>query len=494
MVQIQSRDASQRGYRPILSLQKRVQGRKSSEGHSRWISLGENKEVRVMLLLLCYFAICDCCNDAFTNPIREATIRPTLDELVQFENRHHRDLSDEWNDVALSPQQSENKKRPLSSACLTVLRLMHEMGLGAKSKFTPYLDILPTSHRIPIQWTSHEKALLVGTAVEPLLNIGGSLEDQFSIFLELKKVHPRLWDDSVINVAAFGKAINLVRSRGFTIFGEPYLIPGADMFNHGPPERQSARLITDEDEEWFTMTSTKPIAAGEEIMTSFGSGLSNAHLCNSYGFVLKDNPYDYVLFPSEFVLEACKESFFALNGGCVDGLPADKLEDMWMSRVKMLESSGSGLPKEPFQLSKFDLCPESLMETVVLLLMTEDELATQAAVMSCCEKCLKQYNTSASLTAKTTKGGVQTDEGDNPIPKGVGEDAFRLSKAIVEEESKLLLDLISQLRVACQEVNDSDASNGSEQGGPNSVEDEDVSNSLIHHRWKRGKGKKRRRR
>ncbi len=439
-----------------------------------------------------------CFHNAFLNPIREATIRPVLDEPVQFENRHNRSLSDEWNEVTLSPRQSEKKKRPLSRACLTVLRLLHEMGLGTESKFAPYLDILPTSHRIPIQWTSDEKALLVGTAVEPLLNLGGSLEEQFSVFEDIKRVHPTLWNDSVINVTAFGKAINLVRSRGFTIFGEPYLIPGADMFNHGPPTCQSARFITDEDEEWFTMTSTKPIANGEEIMTSFGSGLSNAHLCNSYGFVLKDNPYDYILLPSEFVMEACKEVFFALSGGCVDGLPADKLEDMWKARVQMLESTGNGLLKQPFQLSKFDLCPESLMETVVLMLMTEDELATQAAVMSCCQKCLKQYNNSVSMTA-TRKDGVQAEDVDGdmllPLPQGVGEDAFRLSKAIVEEESKLLLDLISQLRAACQEVSDSDASHGSEQGEPNSLEeDEDVPNSSIHHRRKRGRGKKRRRR
>ncbi len=436
----------------------------------------------------------------FLDPIRDATIRPALnDEPVRPENRTHRLLSDEWNEATLPPPQRSEKKIPLSRACVTVLRLLHEMGLGPESEFAPYLDILPTSHRIPIQWTSDEKALLVGTTVEPLLSLGGSLEEQFSIFEDIKRDHPRLWNDSVMNVTAFGKAINLVRSRGFTCFGEPYLIPGADMFNHAPPEHQSARLITDEEEEWFTMTSTKPIAKGEEIMTSFGSGLSNAHLCNSYGFILRDNPYDYVLLPSELVMEACKEVFFALSGGCVAAeLPAEKLEDMWKSRVQMLESSGNDLPEQPFRLSKFDLCPESLMETVVLMLMTEDELAIQAAVMSCCQKCLKHYNDSVSMTATRKEGeGAQAEDSDNelpPLPQRIGEDAFRLSKAIVEEESKLLLDLISQLRAACEEVRDSDASDGSEQDEPNALEDKDMPNSSIHHRQKMGRGKKRRRR
>ncbi len=442
----------------------------------------------------------------FLNPflghIRDATIRPVLDgEPVRPENRANRALSDEWNEATLPAPQQPEKKKPLSRACVTVLRLLHEMGLGPESEFAPYLDILPTSHRIPIQWTSDEKALLVGTAVEPLLSLGGSLEEQFSVFEDIKKDHPRLWNDSVLNVTTFGKAINLVRSRGFTCFGEPYLIPGADMFNHAPPENQSARLITDEEEEWFTMTSIKPIAKGEEVMTSFGSGLSNAHLCNSYGFILKDNPYDYVLLPRELVMEASKEVFYALSGGSVAaGLPAEKLKDMWKSRVQMLKSSGNDLPEQPFQLSKFDLCPESLMETVSLMLMTEDELAIQAAVISCCQKCLKRYNNLVSMTTtkKEGEGGAQAEDYDDelpPLPQGIGEDAFCLSKAIVNEESKLLLDLISQLRVACEEVKDSDASDGSEQDQPNALEEHiDATNPSIHHRQKRGRGKKRRRR
>ncbi len=434
----------------------------------------------------------------FLNPIRDATISPVLDESIRPVELAHSSLSDEWN-KATSLQKQPDKNIPLSRACVTVLRLLHEIGLGAKSEFSPYLDILPISHRIPIQWTCDEKALLVGTTVEPLLNLGGSLEEQFSVFHDIEKIHPSLWNNSVMNVSTFGKAINLVRTRGFTCFGEPYLIPGADMFNHGSPELQSARLITDEDEEWFTMTSTKPIAKGEEIMTSFGSGLSNAHLCNSYGFILKDNPYDYVLLPPEFVMEVCKEVFFALSEGGMTELTADKLEDMWKSRVQMLEPSGNGLPKQPYQLSKFDLCPESLMETVSLMLMTEDELATQAAVMSCCQKCLKRYNSSVSTTATWKEGGrIQAEEADDDdvlpsLPQGVGEDAFLLSKAIVEEESKLLLDLISQLCSACEEVRDSGASHGSEQDEPNALkEDKDMPNSSIHHRRKkRRRGKKR---
>ncbi len=62
MVQVQPRNASERGYRPVLSFQKRVQRRKSSEGHSRWVSLGENQEVRMVYVISSSLLFCSCGN------------------------------------------------------------------------------------------------------------------------------------------------------------------------------------------------------------------------------------------------------------------------------------------------------------------------------------------------------------------------------------------------------------------------------------------------
>ncbi|CAN0445650.1 unnamed protein product, partial [Discosporangium mesarthrocarpum] len=74
-----------------------------------------------------------------------------------------------------------------------------------------------------------------------------------------------------------------VRSRGFTVFGQPFMIPGADMFNHNP-DQQSVQFGTD-GEDWFIMQTVHPVKAGQELFGSFGH-LSNAHLLHSYGFVL----------------------------------------------------------------------------------------------------------------------------------------------------------------------------------------------------------------
>lgn len=48
----------------------------------------------------------------------------------------------------------------LTRACLTVLRLLHERGLGESSPFHSYLSVLPQDHRLPLEWTEAELGLL----------------------------------------------------------------------------------------------------------------------------------------------------------------------------------------------------------------------------------------------------------------------------------------------------------------------------------------------
>lgn len=48
----------------------------------------------------------------------------------------------------------------LTNACLTVLRLLHEQGLGEASAFFAYLIVLPRDHRLPMEWNEAELELL----------------------------------------------------------------------------------------------------------------------------------------------------------------------------------------------------------------------------------------------------------------------------------------------------------------------------------------------
>lgn len=48
----------------------------------------------------------------------------------------------------------------LTRACMTVLRLLHERGLGTSSPFYSYLSVLPHNHRLPLEWNETELELL----------------------------------------------------------------------------------------------------------------------------------------------------------------------------------------------------------------------------------------------------------------------------------------------------------------------------------------------
>lgn len=50
-----------------------------------------------------------------------------------------------------------------------------------------------------------------------------------------------------------------VRSRGFTVIGDPYMIPGADMFNHDP-NKQSVQIGTDGDDYFVMKTVSDNVA------------------------------------------------------------------------------------------------------------------------------------------------------------------------------------------------------------------------------------------
>jgi hypothetical protein len=160
-----------------------------------------------------------------------ATLDATKEEWSKVMLRHNRyqpqarDQSElAGNDDAKAAAAAESAVPPVTTACFTVLRVLHELGLGDKSPFSSYLSILPGDHRIPLEWTNAELALLQGTAAEPLIS-GDVLKGMYPVYEKLTAEHPGLWDPSVRNPAAFAKALNWVRTRGFNLEGgQPYMV------------------------------------------------------------------------------------------------------------------------------------------------------------------------------------------------------------------------------------------------------------------------------
>lgn len=65
-----------------------------------------------------------------------------------------------------------------------------------------------------------------------------------------------------------------MRSRGFTVMGDPVMIPGADMFNHDP-DLQSVQMETDGDEHFLMKTVSTCSTANEVVFFRKVSNDSN---------------------------------------------------------------------------------------------------------------------------------------------------------------------------------------------------------------------------
>eukprot|EP00752_Nemacystus_decipiens_P007083 g6345.t2 len=285
--------------------------------------------------------------------------------------------------------------------------------------------ILPQDHRLPLEWNQEELALLQGTSAEPLVG-SGSLDSQFDAFQKVVAQHPTVWEPSVCTKSAFAKGVNWVRSRGFTVLGDPHMIPGADMFNHDP-NKQSVQIGTD-GEDHFVMKTVQPVKAGEEIFSSFGS-ISNAQLLNSYGFVLPGNSFDTVLIPTQLVADTCYASFVKLEG---DKL-GEKTKTTWEGRLAMVASNRDADEgeQEAFVVSKYDLVPESLVDMVQILTMSSDEDVVYATIAAVSQAKMGLYNPLLEDASDTSSA--------------IGADARSLAKMLVKEEKKVLCDLRQQL-------------------------------------------------
>eukprot|EP00581_Thalassiosira_minuscula_P015263 CAMPEP_0183717774 /NCGR_PEP_ID=MMETSP0737-20130205/11270_1 /TAXON_ID=385413 /ORGANISM="Thalassiosira miniscula, Strain CCMP1093" /LENGTH=351 /DNA_ID=CAMNT_0025947251 /DNA_START=66 /DNA_END=1121 /DNA_ORIENTATION=+ len=172
------------------------------------------------------------------------------------------------------------------SACITAdtleslaERLAYEKDLGSKSKYAPYIDVLPT---------------LEGDDERPSL-------------LSL----PRFWDSNRLDAVTDGGqllakmknderkdldpwALACVDSRANFLGGDKYsMTPILDMITHDGSVPTRARLNEDKgfagSGDILCLSSGKSYAKGDEAFISYGS-LSNLDTLADYGFVTENNP------------------------------------------------------------------------------------------------------------------------------------------------------------------------------------------------------------
>jgi hypothetical protein len=122
------------------------------------------------------------------------------------------------------------------------------------------------------------------------------------------------------------------------------------MFNHNPGQQSVGFGYDAADPNVFVMRALKPVKAGSELFSSFGQ-LSNSQLVVSYGFVLKDNPFDSVMLPARIVLDACKTVFLKLEGKTHGS--STKADAAWAARVAQLrDGEAIAAEQEQFVMTK----------------------------------------------------------------------------------------------------------------------------------------------
>ncbi len=99
------------------------------------------------------------------------------------------------------------------------------------------------------------------------------------------------------------------------------LVPFLDMANHSSDQPNCKLTLIDpeKDDAWFALEASRPIAAGKELLISYGSGVdSTVELFMDYGFVPSSNRMDALM------LEKGGEDVISSSGGWTTTLEEDK--------------------------------------------------------------------------------------------------------------------------------------------------------------------------
>ena len=160
-------------------------------------------------------------------------------------------------------------------------------GKECSSFFAPYFRILPENFDcFPIFWTEDELSWLAGSDL--VQQIRDRRRNIVADYHEVSRICPSfgekfteddfLWCRTAVGSRNFGININGVKRTT--------MVPWADMLNHFRP-RETSWTFSNE-QQGFTMTSLKPLTAGQQIMDSYGKKCNSKFLMH-YGFAIEKN-------------------------------------------------------------------------------------------------------------------------------------------------------------------------------------------------------------
>ncbi|KAI0017173.1 SET domain-containing protein [Xylariomycetidae sp. FL0641] len=273
-----------------------------------------------------------------------------------------------------------------------ILVLVYEYLQGDRSPWKPYFDVLPSRFDTPMWWSAPELEQLQASSV--LARIGK--EDADSMFRA--KVLPAIEQHAAIFYPAGAEKLGedelllLAHRMGSVIMAYAFdlepdedeanadndeewvedkegnvlmgMVPMADILNADA----EFNAHVNHGEESLTVTTLRPIRAGEEVLNYYGP-LGNGELLRRYGYVTEKHArHDVVEIPWNLVLSVLKETLRldeATWGKALNELDPEEIEDAFVLERETPEPTSTGEIPGP---SVFAQLPPDLREQTFLVL------------------------------------------------------------------------------------------------------------------------------
>lgn len=183
-----------------------------------------------------------------------------------------------------------------------LIHLMYEaFVLGHRSKFAPYLNIIPNKAEIggPAFWTSDELAEVQGSvSLASIQGYNGTMQRRFAAAKRaVFDNHKDLLPPDVFILENYRWAYGILDSRSIWWQGERHLVPLLDLINcvEGPdPEAIHSTVLDDSGNNAITRAAWD-FGAGDQLFENYGQ--PNHIYFEYHGFALESNTHDCVQVP-----------------------------------------------------------------------------------------------------------------------------------------------------------------------------------------------------
>ncbi|KAK2764889.1 hypothetical protein FQN54_008586 [Arachnomyces sp. PD_36] len=303
-------------------------------------------------------------------------------------------------DVLLSVQNSKLRDQlptnldELGPWLSLMLVMIYEYLQGEASRWHPYFQALPSTFDTLMFWSEPELSELQASAVIDKIGKQGAESSIRETIMPIVRANPSLFPPSLGTPSYDGPEgeealLKLAHRMGSLIMAYAFdvenqdddetgedgyvtddeqeisqaMVPLADFLN-ADAHRNNARLFQEEDS--FSMKSTKPIQKGEEIFNDYGE-LPRSDLLRRYGYITDNySQYDVVELPLETICHVA---------GLQSAKPgADTPPLQLMDELDLLDD-GYNISKPTAGDSLPDVVPDELLSLIQALHLSPEQLA-----------------------------------------------------------------------------------------------------------------------